>query len=233
MNNMVVPFGKYQGRAVEEMMVDASYCEWLAAQPWFKDRYSNIYNLIINYGGESQDSPEHNALQARFIEESLCSKLMYVSTKTEEYDPWGSEWTNNIDLIEFENVFDVRFWYDTTYVFCVECKPLIGDDYPTILRQINNQRKSLFDRNKTRRSKIDTKRTIMYSTFDQEVHEITEPNDLGAFTPTQKFVDEIKKKIVLVYERIETTTVSKDQVKKIFALSNIDMISLSEIEEVI
>lgn len=71
----VVPFGKYKGQPVEVLAADTDYCEWLTGQPWFRDRWPNVYNVVINYGGEPQDSPEHNQMQARFLDEPWCLAL--------------------------------------------------------------------------------------------------------------------------------------------------------------
>lgn len=74
----VVPFGKYKGQPVEIMAADADYCEWLTAQPWFRSRYGNVYNILISSGAEPQDSPEHNQMQARFLDSEWCFALADV-----------------------------------------------------------------------------------------------------------------------------------------------------------
>jgi uncharacterized protein (DUF3820 family) len=68
----VVPFGKYKGRPVEELIADAGYLEWLQSQAWFRERYVGLYQIIINRGAEPQDSPEHNALQVLFLDDEFC-----------------------------------------------------------------------------------------------------------------------------------------------------------------
>lgn len=75
MSAEIVPFGKYKGQPVEVLAADTDYCEWLTAQPWFKARYLNVYNTVINYGAEPQDSPEHNEMQARFLDDEWCFEL--------------------------------------------------------------------------------------------------------------------------------------------------------------
>lgn len=64
----LVPFGKHKGKSVEVLMSDPGYREWVMAQPWFRERYPTIYQTIINYAGEPADTPEHNEMQAAFLE---------------------------------------------------------------------------------------------------------------------------------------------------------------------
>lgn len=77
----IVPFGKYKGRPLVDLIADRSYTDWLAAQPWFRQRYGTVYNLIVNTGAEPQDTPEHNAMQARFLDHDealrLCSLYLW------------------------------------------------------------------------------------------------------------------------------------------------------------
>jgi hypothetical protein len=82
----IVPFGKYKGQPVEVLAADTDYCEWLTAQPWFKARYTSVYNTIINYGPEPQESPEHNQMQARFLDDGLCFRLADMLYPGIKYD---------------------------------------------------------------------------------------------------------------------------------------------------
>lgn len=75
MSNLV-PFGKYRGQPVEKMVADREYCDWLMQQPWFADRFRDVYNVVINYGGEPTETPEHNRLQARFLDHEFCLALL-------------------------------------------------------------------------------------------------------------------------------------------------------------
>ena len=87
MSSKVVPFGKYKGQPVEAMMADRGYCEWLAGQDWFRSRYAEIHTVIINYGSEPQDTPEHNRLQAMFLNPEFCCRV------AEQADPRLVEFT--------------------------------------------------------------------------------------------------------------------------------------------
>jgi uncharacterized protein (DUF3820 family) len=64
----LVPFGKYKGQPVERLLEDKDYAEWLMAQDWFKNRFGPLYTVVINHGQEPVDTPEHNALQAKFLD---------------------------------------------------------------------------------------------------------------------------------------------------------------------
>lgn len=65
----IVPFGKYKGRLIEEVLLDdPQYLQWLAGQAWFRDKFAVLYQVIINRGAEPEETPKHNALQVRFLE---------------------------------------------------------------------------------------------------------------------------------------------------------------------
>jgi len=74
----IVPFGKYKGQPAALLAADTKYCDWLVSQDWFHSKYGNIYNIVISGGGEPQDSPEHNEMQARFLDDSWCLQLAVV-----------------------------------------------------------------------------------------------------------------------------------------------------------
>jgi hypothetical protein len=71
----LVPFGKYKNQPITVLAHDAGYCEWLAGQGWVAQRYPEIHTLIINNFAEPSETPEHNALQLCFLEESLRLKV--------------------------------------------------------------------------------------------------------------------------------------------------------------
>jgi hypothetical protein len=74
--NKVVPFGKYKGRHVAEMIADRQYCEWLASQGWFAEKYQPIYQIVVMGGPEPQDTPAHNRLQAMFLNDGFCERFI-------------------------------------------------------------------------------------------------------------------------------------------------------------
>lgn len=93
MSSDIVPFGKYKGRPVVDLIADRSYTDWLAAQPWFRERYATVYNLIVNTGGEPQDTPEHNKMQARFLDHD--TSLSLLRRWLPDADQLRGQWSEN------------------------------------------------------------------------------------------------------------------------------------------
>ncbi len=75
----VIPFGKYKGQPVEVVVQDRQYVEWLTAQPWFRERFANIHTLIVNNFQEPTETPVHNALQARFLDQAFRARCFEVA----------------------------------------------------------------------------------------------------------------------------------------------------------
>jgi hypothetical protein len=146
----VVPFGKYKGKPVEAMAQDRQYVDWLTAQSWFKERYANYYTLIVNNFQEPADTPEHNGLQAKFLDAKFCLRFVQflgnyggsAKTLTTEFEYHGFD----IDLRGTHDTGRMKKWKDgyhegesriIEYVhYSIEIKPTVADDYPAILRQI-------------------------------------------------------------------------------------------------
>jgi uncharacterized protein (DUF3820 family) len=49
-----MPFGKYKGRLLEEILVDdPAYIDWLAEQDWFRTEFPTLHQVIINFDAEN------------------------------------------------------------------------------------------------------------------------------------------------------------------------------------
>ena len=69
----IVPFGKYKGRLIDELLIDdPNYLQWLAGQDWFRTKFVTLHQVIINRGAEPQQTPDHNAMQVRFLDGKFC-----------------------------------------------------------------------------------------------------------------------------------------------------------------
>jgi len=77
----VVPFGKYKNQPVEVLAHDREYCDWLVNQGWVKERFPEFFMVIINNFGEPAETPAHNAMQARFLEDRFCYKFFHALDK--------------------------------------------------------------------------------------------------------------------------------------------------------
>jgi uncharacterized protein (DUF3820 family) len=71
-----VPFGKYKGRPVIEMMADTNYVDWLMTQDWFAGKYQVVFNIITGYNGNAAETPEHNSLQVKFLEPEVWTTIL-------------------------------------------------------------------------------------------------------------------------------------------------------------
>lgn len=207
---IVIPFGKHKGATVAELLEkDPAYAEWITAQGWVAERFAELHAAILSRGAGTDDSPEHNIIQARFLDpvfQIACVSAAYPGLIAYEKDErvksvgenafksvwkgdaryhvegWRVRNTNFADVhmaiaaeqaikdaenasdkingekarIEAENterkngvlsrvVFEQKgidavisfkniMYWDTT--FKVEIKPSMGDDYPTVMRQV-------------------------------------------------------------------------------------------------
>lgn len=77
--NKLIPFGKYKDKPIEFLANDKDYIKWLLSTDWFKDKYNNIYNIVINNFHEPSESPEHNKLQIKFLDSDHRLKFAYAA----------------------------------------------------------------------------------------------------------------------------------------------------------
>jgi hypothetical protein len=76
MNEEPVPFGKYKGRPVADMLADAGYMAWLEGQPWFREKFAHM--LRARDAEAASRTPEHNRLQALFLAPSYQAAFVRV-----------------------------------------------------------------------------------------------------------------------------------------------------------
>jgi hypothetical protein len=77
---LILPFGKHKGATVAELLAkDPSYADWVVAQGWVAQRFAELHAAILSRGTGSDDTPEHNALQGRFLDpvfREACLRLV-------------------------------------------------------------------------------------------------------------------------------------------------------------
>lgn len=167
----VVKFGKYRGRPVADLLSDGPYVEWLQGQAWFRERYGDLLREITDR--EAHPTPEHNRLQALFLDMAYCRAFLLVSRAmgTARYpsDPpvlladcpetpirarfegrfqagrMPDHRGNAIDIMGSADVLIEAHAPHTHWTVPIEIKPVVGDDYPAVLRQMGrNHTRYLF-----------------------------------------------------------------------------------------
>jgi hypothetical protein len=73
--NRIITFGQYKGQPVEVLAQYPKYVEYLMKDNWLKNNHPYIYQIVINNFYEPNDTPEHNALQVRFLKNDFCFSL--------------------------------------------------------------------------------------------------------------------------------------------------------------
>jgi hypothetical protein len=158
----IVPFGKYKGKPITELLADTQKLNY------YKDagilqKYPIVYNICVNQTitttNPNSKTPEHNKLQNLFLEneniEKIWSIIINKYCKSNRHIP--------LKLNSYKIEFEGRFNWDCIFVFdnytqCLngrrccseefgksalfvfsEIKPLLGDDYPCVLRKMKNQ----------------------------------------------------------------------------------------------
>jgi hypothetical protein len=95
--NELVPFGKYRGRPVEQLLADQDYLHWINGQPAIIDmlqkRYPVIFNLITIGAPISQDTPEHNQIQAKFLNKEFQIAFLEIA-QIQQFS--NSYWNRNV-----------------------------------------------------------------------------------------------------------------------------------------
>lgn len=76
MTKQIVPFGKYKDQPIEVLAADRPYLDWMLAQSWFKDRYPELFTIVINNFQEPADTPEHNAMHMKFLDDNYVFDLL-------------------------------------------------------------------------------------------------------------------------------------------------------------
>jgi hypothetical protein len=102
-----IPFGKYKDQPVEILLSDPDYVTWLRATMGekLKNQYPLVLNYIVAHYGEPSRTPDHNALQNRFLKREFQIQFALAVT------PGMTNWVRleGLDLNAlFENEFAKR-----------------------------------------------------------------------------------------------------------------------------
>ena len=155
----IIPFGKYKDKPLETMLADQNYIDWLLKQPWFREKYLNIYNIIVKTSQEPAETPAHNRIQMMFLDKAFLKKFGKLIGKD---CSWLVEFEKRItiDIIRTTRALIKSPPVDVTIgeralhsvpmgtfvpAVAIEIKPTIGDDFPAVLRQIRETQSRIAD----------------------------------------------------------------------------------------
>lgn len=112
----LIPFGKYKGQPVEQLQNDQEYANWLIQQPWFAARFGKIHTLIVNNFKEAVESPDHNAMQARFLKRQYAYSVANSVCKLIPFDRWNSN-----EVEPFKKKYEEEYGAPCDEKFKIEC----------------------------------------------------------------------------------------------------------------
>lgn len=105
---MVIPFGKHKGMTVAEMLaIDPAYADWVANQGWVAERFAELHAAILARGAVSDDSPEHNTIQARFLEPEFRTACL-LAADPESLKVTRDEFKKRLILLTKYQISDAR-----------------------------------------------------------------------------------------------------------------------------
>lgn len=98
---IVIPFGKHRGATVAELLVkDPQYAEWLLGQRWLAERFAELHTAILSRGAGSDDTPEHNAIQARFLDPLFQTAFLFAAS--DPNDLHAAQFDDNPNYVEIK-----------------------------------------------------------------------------------------------------------------------------------
>lgn len=166
---LIIAFGKYRGLTVAELLDrDPSYAQWLLGQAWLADRFAELHAALAGRGAAQDDTPEHNAIQARFADHKFRLAFLEATIPDLIADeqirmrlwnaqnprhanppPFDTPATaahferHGIDVVILWNLTHAPDKTSSNYLVGIEIKPSLGDDYPAVMRQIERTMRPL------------------------------------------------------------------------------------------
>jgi uncharacterized protein (DUF3820 family) len=215
--NDLIPFGKYKGQPVEQLRNDPDYVEWLMGQDWFVQRFGGIRTLIVNNFAEPDSTPEHNNLQAKFLDEVFTVTVLRAGFPNwfKAFDEYEHNLANAKSIVpeshgEMNITDECRIHFETREGWDVEVE--IDKCFPPMYCERRD--KNYFHG----RFALELKPALgdEYPRVLREVKSRRRPSEHRG---------------LLVYcERFTATGAKLDQVRKIFSSSGISLLLASEVQ---
>ena len=236
--NLIMPIGQYKGEPIVNIInKDKIYCDYMAKQPWFREKHPIIYQAFINNFGEPKETPEHNAIQARFLDDCFClaifKLLAWIPLESILYKKfesikntlntldYNSKYRANQEIKSFTNYFDAQK-SQKNYFSILKKFEIGGWDVALRLLPITYQKvhdtfeiDKIFDR---LRVAIEIK-TTLGDDYPATLRQIKRHENIGIRC--------------LVYNNCTSIGASIKQIKDIFFHSNIKIFSIADIDEIL
>jgi hypothetical protein len=212
--------------------------EWCKQQEWFK-KYPIVYNICINQtittDNSNSKTPEHNKLQNLFLEKENVTKMVnYIYKKYDisyDYIRCEFEGSFNWDIIidecrYFDNDNDE---YSLSNIY-IELKPLLGDDYPCVLRKIKLQKElTLRSLQKEKQDMLDDVGYVKgkNSIYDYGSIKFREVNETWDFVNKNRML--FSGTFVLLINEYNSTNTPKDKLIEIFKQSDIFIVFTNDL----
>lgn len=136
----IVPFGKYKGQPVSMLLADQDYLRWVLAQPglvqMLQERHPTVLNIITIGAPQSDDTPEHNRLQARFLDHAFGEAFIECVTGKSPAGHVEDYWASSYRKVEhdLEELKEYRPRY--SYSYLEERLARIRAEIPQVLTEI-------------------------------------------------------------------------------------------------
>jgi len=216
----LIPFGKYKGKTLEEVRSDVQYFDWLQNQGWFKERYGNLYQVVINNFNEPTETPEHNKIQAMFLDDEFCNRFfLCVFDKTKERT-WTCKEDNSINFTTFfcENFEKINLNFEK-FTLDVFLKFRIEYTSKTVWKEENSDEEHFSESSKKNTEK----------SFSIEI----KPEIGDDWPSVMRILKEVKRRInidvYILYDKYTGIGTSEEKFREIFNNEDIRTIKLSEI----
>jgi len=246
--HQLISFGKYKGYPVDVLRTDPEYCQWLTGQQWFVQRYPQINTLIVNHFGLPEDTPVHNELQARFLDEEVIMRLIYQLYDIEKIEQETSAYYSHIHdhCKACAGHADKEIECERIWSMSRKCKPFIGSFCENAIKSAGKIEIESIEF-ESGGWDVRIRAAIKYGKYDigQDLHInlfIEIKPELGDDYPSflrQMIANGAEKtnrpddntRYVLAYNLFTATNVQIEQVKNIFKSSGIHVVSFNALTE--
>jgi hypothetical protein len=241
MSSVRMPVGKYKGQDLDVVMAsDPGYIEWISGEEWFRQQYTQVYKIIVNGDSDLQESPEHNALQARFLDEevrmALASHLLPEVTDTETLIPKAeSAFLASINFQGYDREYTKKFpkfsfgkqsveVYDPTFEYRGVDVCFGAGGYVEVFKRGRNPRMTIAA---DRRFLFVELKPTLGDQYPAVLRQI-----LGAKSRVFRDYDDYRGStplFTLVTERYTASSVSWEKAQQFFASQDVDLVLLGDI----